>query len=133
MWRAVAVLVIASFAITTCSTADDKPQTPTVYKVCRSPELKEGEPCVAAPKLSHDVWPEYTEAARKARVQGKVLLALTVDEEGVPHDVEVANSLRPDLDQKAIEAVRQWRFVPAQYQGQPVAVKLQVEVTFRLR
>ncbi len=133
MWRGLAVLVVASFAIPACSAADDKPQAPTVYKVCGSPELKEGEPCVAAPKLIHDVWPEYTEAARKARIQGRVLLEVGVDKDGVPQVVGVVRSLQPDLDQKAIEAVRQWRFEPATYQGQPVAVKIQVEVTFRLR
>ena len=133
MWRWVAVALLAAFAFP--AAADDKPQGPTpgVYKVCRSPEAKGGEPCATPPKLIHNVWPDYSEAARKARVQGKVLLALTVDKEGVPHDVEVVDSLRPDLDEKAMEAVRQWRFEPGRYEDHPVAVKLQIEVTFRLR
>ncbi len=115
--------------------AEDKPAPPPdrPYRTCNSPNLTEGEPCVRPPKLIHDVFPEYTTDARRDRVQGAVELMLAVDRDGVPTRVLVTRSLRGDLDQKAVEAVRQWRFEAARYQGKPVGVEFPVEVTFRLR
>ncbi len=52
--------------------------------------------------------------------------------DGKPRDVKVARSLGLGLDEKAIEAVNQWKFEPAKKDGKPVAVAINVEVTFRL-
>jgi TonB family protein len=76
--------------------------------------------------------PEYSEEARKAKYQGTVVLWLIVDQNGRPQQVKVARSLGMGLDQKAIEAVRRWTFEPAQKDGKPVAVQINVEVNFRL-
>jgi TonB family protein len=76
--------------------------------------------------------PEYTEEARKAKWQGAVLLQVTVNETGVPQDIQVVRPLGMGLDQKAIEAVQQWRFKPALLNGNAVPVTATIEVNFRI-
>ncbi|HPT28482.1 MAG TPA: energy transducer TonB, partial [Bryobacteraceae bacterium] len=76
--------------------------------------------------------PQYTERARKAQIQGKVLLSGVVNVEGQIESISVKRSLHLDLDQKAIEAVQQWKFRPGTKDGQPVPVRCYVEVAFRL-
>ncbi|HYG99240.1 MAG TPA: energy transducer TonB [Terriglobales bacterium] len=87
---------------------------------------------VSAPKALATPDPEYSEEARKAKYQGTVILWLIVDQNGSPRDVKIARSLGMGLDQKAIEAVKQWKFEPALKDGRPVAVQINVEVNFRL-
>ena len=76
--------------------------------------------------------PEYTEEARKAKYQGTVLLDVEIDDTGKPSDIQVVRSLGLGLDEKAVEAVRQWRFRPAMKDDQPVQARTEVEVIFRL-
>jgi protein TonB len=87
---------------------------------------------VSAPKVLYDPDPEYSEEARKAKYQGTVVLWLVVSPEGKPQQIRVQRSLGMGLDEKAIEAVRQWRFEPAKKDGQAVPVMINVEVNFRL-
>lgn len=87
---------------------------------------------VSAPKVTYQPDPEYSEEARKAKYQGVCVLSLIVGPDGKPRDVKIARSLGLGLDEKAIEAVNQWKFEPAQKDGKPVAVAINVEVTFRL-
>jgi TonB family protein len=67
-----------------------------------------------------------------AKLQGTVILSLIVGVDGKAHAIQVARSLGLGLDEMAIEAVRQWRFDPAKKDGKPVAVAVDVEVSFRL-
>lgn len=87
---------------------------------------------VSAPRAIHTPDPEYSEEARKAKYQGTVVLWLIVDPEGRPRELKVARQLGMGLDQKAMDAVRNWRFEPAMKDGRPVAVQINVEVNFRL-
>jgi TonB family protein len=87
---------------------------------------------VSAPRVLENPSPDYSEEARKAKYQGTVVLWLIVDSSGKPRDVKVARSLGMGLDQKAIEAVRLWKFQPALKDGTPVAVQINVEVNFHL-
>ena len=87
---------------------------------------------VTAPLLITKVQPQYSEEARQTRVEGTVVLSVVVGADGVAHELTVLRSLRPDLDQKAIEAVSQWKFRPGQKDGQPVNVKATIEVNFRI-
>ena len=59
-------------------------------------------------------------------------MSLIVGTDGLPRDVKLTRALGSGLDEKAIEAVRQWKFDPARRNGVPVAVKIDVEVLFRL-
>jgi periplasmic protein TonB len=87
---------------------------------------------VSAPRALETPDPEYSEEARKAKYQGTCVLWLIVDPDGKPRDIKVARALGMGLDQKAIEAVRNWRFSPAMKDGRPVPVQINVEVNFRL-
>jgi periplasmic protein TonB len=87
---------------------------------------------VSAPRAVFSPDPEYSEEARKAKYQGTVVLWVVVGPDGRPHDIRVQRTLGMGLDEKAIEAVRQWKFEPAKKDGQPVAVQINVEVNFRL-
>jgi periplasmic protein TonB len=87
---------------------------------------------VSAPKAIFSPDPEYSEEARKAKYQGTCVLSVIVGPDGKPRDIRVARSLGLGLDEKAIEAVNQWKFEPAQKDGRPVAVAINVEVQFRL-
>jgi protein TonB len=87
---------------------------------------------VTAPVVIHRVEPEYPDEARKARFQGSVLVAVEVDEQGRVRGVRVVKPAGLGLDEKAIEAVKQWRFRPATRDGRAVAVPAQIEVSFHL-
>jgi TonB family protein len=87
---------------------------------------------VSAPRALYAPDPEYSEEARKAKWQGTVVLWVVIGPDGKPRDVRVQRSLGMGLDEKAIEAVRSWKFEPAKKDGQPVAVQVNVEVNFRL-
>jgi TonB family protein len=87
---------------------------------------------VSAPRAVYSPDPEYSEEARKAKYQGTCVLWLIVGPDGKPRDIKIARSLGLGLDEKAIEAVKQWKFEPAMKDGKPVAVQINVEVDFRL-
>jgi len=75
---------------------------------------------------------EYTEVARKAKIEGAVLIDFTIDEKGIPADLKVVRSLDKGLDEKAIQALKQWRFKPQFNDGQPVSSTASVGFNFRL-
>jgi TonB family protein len=87
---------------------------------------------VSAPKVIYQPDPEYSEEARKAKFQGTCVLWLVVGADGKPREIRVARTLGLGLDEKALEAVKNWRFEPALKDNKPVAVQINVEVTFRL-
>jgi len=89
-------------------------------------------PYTRAPILLFKKEAEYSEEARKAKYQGMVLLDVEVDTSGKATNIRVARSLGLGLDEKAIEAVRQWRFKPAEKDGTPVSAQVELEVSFRL-
>ncbi|MCU1285551.1 MAG: TonB-like protein [Acidobacteriales bacterium] len=76
--------------------------------------------------------PEYSEEARKSKYQGTSVLGIIVDRNGRVIEVHVATPAGHGLDEKAVEAVRQWTFEPAILDGKPVAMMLNVEVSFHL-
>jgi len=83
-------------------------------------------------RVIYRVDPEYPEDARAKKIEGTVVLGLTIDHDGLPQSIQVKKSLYPSLDQSAIEAVRKWRFEPALKNGQPVSMWVNVEVYFAL-
>lgn len=85
---------------------------------------------VSAPKLVFKIWPAYTEAAKRNKIEGSVLLSVVIDASGVPNDIQVLRSLDAGLDANAIDAVKQWRFSPAMRAGKPVACEAKIEVNF---
>jgi TonB family protein len=87
---------------------------------------------VSPPSVVTKVEPAYTEEAHNANWQGTVVLQLVVDARGFPQNIKVLRSLGLGLDEKAIEAVAQWRFNPGRKDGKPVPVMATIEVNFRL-
>jgi protein TonB len=87
---------------------------------------------VSAPVLIYSVDPEFSEEARKAKAAGHVLVALWVDEMGIPTHVRVLRGLGLGLDEKAVAAVKQYRFRPSMENGKPVTVQMNVDVMFQI-
>jgi bla regulator protein BlaR1 len=94
-----------------------------------------GEGGVTQPRLIKEVKPEYTEEAMKARIQGSLQVEAVVLESGLVGDVTVVRSLDTvyGLDDQAVKAVKQWEFEPGTKDKKPVAVRIEVEMTFRLK
>ena len=76
--------------------------------------------------------PDYSDEARRARLQGEVGLDLVVDENGRPQGIRVVKSLGLGLDEEAVKALMRWRFKPAMKNGKPVAVMAHLDVGFHL-
>ena len=87
---------------------------------------------VDPPEVVHEVRPLYTEAARRAGVQGVVILELVIGTDGAVESVRVLRGLPLGLTQNAVDAVRQWRFRPSAYRDHPVRVRYVLTVRFTL-
>jgi len=88
---------------------------------------------VSAPIPLNSVIPEFSDDARAARYQGVCLVSVVVDTQGNPQNPRVTRSLGMGLDEKAVEAVRKYKFKPAMKDGKtPVTVRITIEVNFRL-
>lgn len=88
---------------------------------------------MTAPEVVTRVQPRYTEAARKAGVQGTVIVEAVIDELGRVTNLRVVKSLPMGLDQAAADAVRQWRFKPAHLGARPVKIFWTLTVNFQLQ
>ena len=88
---------------------------------------------IVAPGLLREVKPDYSEDARKRGIEGDVVLEIIVRSDGSVGSVKVLQGLGAGLDQRAVDAVRQWRFSPARRLGTPVDVVVEVAVEFKLR
>jgi TonB family protein len=108
---------------------------PILTQICGE---KTPPPCATAPHVVFAPDPEYSEDARNARYQGTCVLRMIVGTDGKAHDIRVARTVGHGLDEKAIEAVKQWIFEPAMLfepptrEGKPVPVQINAEITFRL-
>jgi TonB family protein len=87
---------------------------------------------ITNPSIIRKVEPKYTERTRKAGIEGTVKLKLIIAADGHPKDIEVVQSLDPELDINAIAAVADWVWKPSTKNGEPVAIKTNVEVAFHL-
>ena len=88
---------------------------------------------IEPPRLLREVKAQYTDDARKKGVTGDVLLEIVIKSDGSVGDVKVLRGLGSGLDERAVTAVRNWRFAPARRLGAPVDVIVEVEVEFSLR
>ena len=88
---------------------------------------------ITAPAIRLEVQPDYTEDARRQRIEGEVLLEVIVLADGSIGNIRVLRGLGYGLDEAAIRAMRQWRFVPARRYDVPVDVVVEVAMEFRLR
>ncbi len=88
---------------------------------------------ITAPAILHEVKPDYTEEGRRRNLEGDVVLEIVVRSDGSVGNVKLLQGLGAGLDQRATEAVRQWRFSPAKRYGTPVDVIVEVAMEFKLR
>jgi TonB family protein len=86
----------------------------------------------AQANLISKVQPIYPASAKQARLQGVVLLDVTISKEGVPEDIQVLQSPSDDMTQSAEDAVRQWRYRPTLLNGNPVPIIAEVKVNYTL-
>ena len=87
---------------------------------------------VSSPKLISFVDPEFSDEARRQKYQGIVALSIIVDAQGNPQRIHVVRPLGMGLDEKAVEAVKQYKFKPAMKDSKPVPVEITIEVNFQL-
>jgi periplasmic protein TonB len=87
---------------------------------------------VSAPVVLFAAEPVFSEEARKSKVGGIVRVYLQVDANGRPTHERVIQGIGMGLDERALEAVRQYKFKPAMENGKPVAVEMNIEVTFTI-
>ncbi|HSY37206.1 MAG TPA: energy transducer TonB [Acidobacteriaceae bacterium] len=87
---------------------------------------------ISRPVVLYQVEPEFSEEARKAKFSGSVTVYLYIEPDGTPSHVRVVQGVGMGLDEKAVEAVRQYRFKPAMKDGKPVRVDLYVAVNFQI-
>lgn len=88
---------------------------------------------VTPPKVVRQVKPAYTAEARRAGIQGVVGLECVVEKNGLPGEIRVTKALDPGLDEESVKALRHWRFEPGRKDGNPVRVRIDLEMTFTLR
>jgi TonB family protein len=88
---------------------------------------------ITPPGLLRELKPEYTQDARRRSIEGDVVLEIVVRRDGSVGDVKILQGLGAGLDQRAVDAVRQWRFSPARRHGTPVDVVVEVALEFKLR
>jgi periplasmic protein TonB len=86
---------------------------------------------ISEPRKTRNVAPQYPEMAKRARVQGTVILEATISPQGRVTEVKVLRGV-PMLDEAAMGAVRQWTYTPTLLNGQPVPVIMSVTVNFKL-
>ena len=91
------------------------------------------EPGVSAPVLVKEVKADYTPDAKTAQVEGSVKLECVVTSDGSVSNPRVVQPLHPSLDAAALKALSQWQFKPGTKDGKPVAVRVEIEMTFALR
>ena len=87
---------------------------------------------VSPPKVIKQHDPRFSVAARRAKVQGTVVVGLVVDDTGASTKIRILNPVGCGLDAQAVHSVETWRFSPAEKDGKPVAVEIAVEVDFHL-
>lgn len=115
------------------------PETDIIFDIPEGPPPTEPEgPIqvggdVKAPARIYDPHPQYTEIARKARIQGIVIVQATIDKGGNVTDAKILKGLPMGLDKEALEAVRKWKFEPATLNGKPVAVYYNLTINFTLQ
>jgi len=101
-------------------------------QVCDDKHPESAGNCATPPNVMNKLDPVYPEKARQGREEGTVMLDLIVQKDGSPRDIHTVSSPSDLLSQAAIDAVKQWKFVPPTYQGNTVDAEMKVQVNFKL-
>jgi TonB family protein len=119
--------------ITTHAEPDPKMfEIPARFTIRDDRDLRRVGGDVSAPVLIYSAIPEFSEEAKRAKSGGDVIVNLVVNQNGMPTNVRLFRGIGNGLDEKALEAVRKYRFKPAMEHGKPVPVEINVDVNFRI-
>jgi TonB family protein len=132
-WSSQLITELMAVAIFFAIAASAQTDTEVGRRIDQKGSVEEAGYSVKAPRLVYAPDPEYSAEARDAQLEGPCVLSLVVGIDGHARDIKVVQELGHGLDQKAIEAAKEWRFEPALKDGKPVAVQSYVEVQFKLR
>jgi protein TonB len=105
---------------------------PKTGEACSWPPAPGQATGVTLPKAVYSREPQYAEGARAERVNGAVMLAVDLGEDGLVKRACVLSASRDDLGRQALDTVRTWRFQPAKKDGSPIPYSTRIEVTFRI-
>lgn len=87
---------------------------------------------VTAPVVLRQVRPGFTEDALARKIQGEVIVEVVILKDGTVKPVRVVRGLSADLNEKALEAASQWKFIPAKFKGQPVDLIAEIAIDFNI-
>ena len=124
-------IIVMLFCVLAADGQTQPPENTDIGKTMPEPIFRVGGGIIP-PRVIYSPSPEYSKEARAAHYQGTCVLWLIVGADGKPRNIRVTRPLGQGLDEKAIEAVRTWRFEPARKDSKPVTVQINVEVTFQL-
>ena len=119
-----ALLVLLVLGVVPAGVAQNKPQA-TDQAVALTDDI-------TPPRLKEVASPDYTADAKKNKIEGAVTLLIVVDKKGDVVDAKVVKGLGHGLDENAVIAVKEWKYKPAEKDGEPVTVKMEVTVDFFL-
>jgi len=88
---------------------------------------------VTVPVVLHKVEPQYSPEARDAKLEGTLVLRAEIWPDGLVHNARITKGLGMGLDEKALDALQQWKFKPGAKDGKPVKVRAAIEMNFRLK
>lgn len=127
------ILIAVLLSIAGCGGTSSNPTTPSA-STTQTVTVYEPGSGVSLPTVVKEAKPAYTAEAIRARIQGSVLMAVVVLSDGTVGDVTVLRSLDTvyGLDAQAVSAAKQWVFMPGMKDGQAVAVRVTIEMTFTL-
>jgi TonB family protein len=121
-----ALLLLGSIA-TAQTKAQPKPQAAPQAAAEKPYDLTDD---ITPPRLLEVANPEYTDVAKKKKIEGTVVLDIVVDKKGNVTEAKVKKGLGYGLDESAVAAVKVWLYKPAEKDGQPVPVRMEVTTEF---
>jgi TonB family protein len=107
------------------------PLSDTLFELKPPSVATRGDSMVQPVPLMRCQQPEYTEEARLAHLAGSVTMSITIDDDGMPSDIHVVSPLGLGLDESAVACMSQSRYSPAQKDGKPVPMKMNVSLGFQ--
>jgi protein TonB len=146
--RGLTLLPILFLFVSGCALKSNKPKTQQVYavQVRETVRFDESSPPPSAPTQVFEIYnldeppqplvqvqPEYPEKAKKAKLEGRVLVAVVVDENGDVIEASIHLSTNPIFNEAALEAAKKMKFKPGRLKDKPVKVKVLIPFVFNLK